>query len=89
MPEPFQTEREAHAFALEFGGPPQEGHLILSSAQNTAMLTKACEMAGRSLGAFEEEILGWLGNFEDSTCGVLARLILGDAATEGGSDDGN
>lgn len=73
---PFATEREARAFALEFGGPPREGWSILSPDQNLQMLLKACETAGVPLGAHDESILGWLAGFEDSICAVVAALVL-------------
>jgi hypothetical protein len=82
MPKPFQTEQEARTFALDFGGPPEEGWAILSSAQNAAMLTRACEVAGVPLGAYDKRILDWLGGFEDSVCGVIAGLIVRAAAGE-------
>lgn len=75
-PGPFSTEREAEAFAWEFGGPPSEGWHILSDAQNHQMLLKACELAGVSLGAYDRRILPWLAEWEDTACAVVAALII-------------
>lgn len=73
--QPFENEREAHAAAVEAGGPPRPGWSILSDAQNRQMLTGACEAAGVDLGTYDARILGWLAGFEDSTCAVIAGLI--------------
>ena len=71
----YQSEREAHAAALDLGGPPRPGWSILSGAQNRAMLTAACQAAGIELGEHDSRILGWLAGFEDSTCAVVAGWI--------------
>jgi hypothetical protein len=73
---PFETEREAHAFALKFGGPPGEGWSILSADQNRQMLTRACEIAGVQLGAFDRPILGWLAKWEDDVCAAISAMIM-------------
>ena len=73
--QPFETEREAHAAAVEAGGPPRPGWSILSAAQNRQMLNGACEAAGAELGAYDARILDWLAGFEDAACAVIAGLI--------------
>jgi hypothetical protein len=72
---PFATDREAHAAALQLGGPARPGWSILSEAQNRAMLADVCEQAGIGLGAYDERILSWLAGWEDATCAVIAGLI--------------
>jgi hypothetical protein len=72
---PFETEREARAAALEAGGPPCPGWVILSAEQNRRMLTRACEAAGVTLGAYDARILAWFAGFEDAACAVIAGLI--------------
>jgi hypothetical protein len=72
---PFETEREARAAALEAGGPPRPGWVILSAEQNRGMLTGACKAAGVPLGAYDARILAWFAGFEDAACAVIAGLI--------------
>lgn len=72
---PFETEREAARFARGLGGPLRDGWPILSAEQNRQMLTRACDAAGVTLGAYDRRILAWVAGFEDSTCAVVAGLI--------------
>lgn len=39
------------------------------------LLTRACEEAGVTLGAYDARILRWLANWEPETCMVVAGLI--------------
>jgi hypothetical protein len=73
---PFATDREAHAAALQMGGPPRPGWSILSAEQNQQMLMEACNTAGVDLGGYDELILSWLAKYEDAMCAVVAGLII-------------
>jgi hypothetical protein len=76
---PFQTEREAsqtkavRAVYAAFDADPGAGKM---RPHNTAMLTAACEAAGVELGAYDRQVLAWLGNWEPATCAVIAGLII-------------
>ena len=72
---PFSSYEEAHAAAIELGGPPEPGRSILSEAQKRAMLAAACEEAGVVPGLYDTRILGWLAGWEDSVCAVVAGVI--------------
>jgi hypothetical protein len=72
---PFETEREAHAAAIEHAGPPREGWSILSESQHLDMLMDACADAGIAVGTYDSRILHWLAGYEDSTCAVIAGLV--------------
>lgn len=88
MTGPFSTQAEAHAAALALGGPPEPGRSILSEDQCRQMLTRACEEAGVTLGAYDARILAWLAGWEDGACGVIAGLVTRAAAKGNGDDDG-
>lgn len=72
---PFETERQAHAAAVEAGGPLQPGWSILVEAQRRNVLLAACAGAGVELGAYDARILAWLARWEDSTVAVVAGLV--------------
>lgn len=84
-PAPFETETAAAAFARQYGGPPEDGWSILREQQKRQMLRQACREVGIVPGAYDSRILGWLGGFEDTVCGVVASLIL--RAHEAGQRD--
>lgn len=73
-PGPFHTEAEASAAAHALV-PPPPGWSILRTPENYRLLTEACHDAGVELGAYDDGILAWLAQFEDSTCAVIAGLI--------------
>jgi hypothetical protein len=73
---PYESDREAHRAAIRLGGPARPGWSILSDEQNARMLIAACEAAGVRLGSWDLRILSWLAGFEDSTCAVVAGLII-------------
>jgi hypothetical protein len=49
--------------------------LILTREQRLDMLTAACHRAGVALGTFDLAVVGWLANYEDASCAVVAGLI--------------
>jgi hypothetical protein len=72
---PFQTEREAaasirHQLAAATLGPPRT-----LTDRNHRMLGQAAAMAGVELGAYDQQIVGWLAAYEPSTCAVVAGLV--------------
>jgi len=74
MSGPYETDREAHAAAIA-AIPPAGGWVILGGEQNRQLLTQACEAAGITLGTYDRRIIGWLADYEDATCAVIAGLI--------------
>jgi hypothetical protein len=46
-----------------------------ADAMCTALIVSACDAAGVELGAYDERILAWMGNWEPQTCQVIAGLI--------------
>lgn len=60
------------------------------SLSGTPLILAACEAAGVGLGAYDRRILAWTGNWEPSTCAVIAGLIMrareaGEAAAMDGA----
>jgi hypothetical protein len=72
---PFESDRQAHAAAIA-AIPPEGGRSILSRPQNRRLLEDACTAAGLEIGQFDRRILHWIAEFEDSTCVVIAGLIV-------------
>lgn len=71
---PFSSEREAHAAALELGN-VTPGEVILSATQRRDMLIRACRAARVETGEFDDRIIAWLAQWEDSTVVVVAGLV--------------
>lgn len=88
--EPFADERQAHAAAVA-AVPPEKGRVILSGLQNRQLVEGACADSGVELGAYDRRIIEWFSGWEDSTCAVLAGLIIrahesGKAAAPAGAE---
>jgi hypothetical protein len=75
---PYQTEQEAGATAAvrkardAWYADPVAGHHV---PHHLRIITDAIEVAGVELGDFDRRILAWLGNYEDTTCSVIAGMI--------------
>lgn len=95
MTGPFGTEAEAAAAARALAGPPDPGRPILSPEQRLRMLTKACEEAGVTLGAYDTRFVAWLSGWGDGFSGVFAGIVdqahtagMEQAQREEGGTDG-
>ena len=80
--QPYETQRQAHAAAVA-AIPPGPGQIILNHAQNSQLLRRALDDAGVTTGAFDEQIVSWLANYEDSTVAVIAGWITRAAQSHG------
>lgn len=71
---PFETEDEARAVPAvrAIYEAYRAGRGLLDCAP---LVRSGCEAAGVALGAYDERIVAWLGNWEPATCAVIAGLI--------------
>jgi hypothetical protein len=79
MTGPYETEREARA-AAHAAVPPAAGSSILSAAGNQELLGRALEAAGVRTGRYDDRIIEWLSQWEDSVCAVIAGWVQRAAA---------
>lgn len=71
---PFDTEREARV-AAHAAVPPRAGRSILSAQGNRQLLGRALQDAGVSMGRYDDRIVEWLAQWEDSVCAVIAGWV--------------
>jgi hypothetical protein len=79
---PFETEDEARMTpavraiydAMRSSG-LTDAEIAATDAMRTALITDACDAAGVTLGAYDQRIAAWMGNWEPQTCQVIAGLI--------------
>jgi hypothetical protein len=76
---PFETEDQARKAAHQVVQ-PEPRRSILSFEQNRELLRRALEGACVTSGAYDDRILRWLGNWEDSVVSVIAGWVTRAAA---------
>ena len=74
---PYEDERQARGAAMDIaaGLGIRPVTSILSEDQRRKLLLEACKAAGVELGTYDERIIRWLANWEDSTVAVVSGLI--------------
>jgi hypothetical protein len=71
---PFESEREARA-AAHAAVPPAAGSSILAATGNRQLLGRALQDADVTMGRYDDRIVEWLAQWEDSVCAVIAAWI--------------
>ena len=80
---PLETEKQARALPAvravyeAFAADPGIGKM---APHNEAMLIRACEAAGVTLGSYDRRIVHWLSGWEPDVCAVVADIIIRAAA---------
>jgi hypothetical protein len=81
---PLETERQARELPAvravydamhAHTGRIDAAHRERIEAMCSGMITDACKAAGVEMGAYDQRIVSWLGNWEPQTCAVIAGLI--------------
>jgi hypothetical protein len=79
---PFDTEREARA-AAHVAVPPSAYSSILSAEENRQLISRALQDAGVTTGRYDDRIVEWLSQWEDSVCAVVAGWVRRAARPDG------
>jgi hypothetical protein len=83
-PGPFETEREARAWA-HAAIPPDPDRVTQAPSQRAEFLLRTLQGAGVEVSEFEARTLHWMSQWEDYTTAIIARWVAqaADRSREG------